>query len=559
MTSIIRIFLVIKNYNSLSTTCLQALKHYLTSLNDVIYSYGFKYTSVNEGFHIIFSHLLDPNHYPVLKSKLQFCIPEVQYDEGVDSDQNPQLLSYFPDPLLRPTLCYTHEPTNTNISIIQTSLRELTQLQKPVKCLAVFNLGIPCNPVVWAGDYCKRHFEAVYNAMKMAVQLPPPQQEQIYKFCKEYLATCLHPLKNLMMVTVLLKFPKIMLRDPNRYELSEISKSLVHFDNHYYNYYYNLKVLLVLYPLVNINIYVAGLLYKHEWLETSKLHVEKAEKILENFPMSLEKTRLLKSTARFLDVIAPRSDDKKSEDTIQQTLRREEKIVLADIVAVLSEMEMTVQPLSWSSPVSINLSSTPVLDSSMARLTSLHSVSSTTHCVTVVCSDDQEDEDSVVRVHLIENEMFEEPLPESFHRPTLDCIQEEDENESEDEVTNVFLSKPSVVQDIEDSDAEDVPTVQEISRDNFGEAQCSIKIDNIIDSIDSMIKITKKAIEDGMNRTSLNTNSSRTSNKSVLQSVENKSVNVQKSLMDKWMDRNSVIVDVDSDSSDDENQIVIPS
>ena len=159
----------------------------------------------------------------------------------------------------------------------------------------------------------------------------------------------------------------------------------------------------------------------------------------------------------------------------------------------------------------------------------------------------------------------------------MDSIPEEDENESEEEVTNVFLSKPSVVQDIDDSDDEDVPTVQEISRDNSGEAQCSIKIDNIIDEwkqknesitnaqnaafekIDSIIKNTKKAIEDSMNRPSLNTNSTRTSNKSVLQSVENKSGNVQKSLMDKWMDRKSVIVDVDSDSSDDENQIVIPS
>ena len=90
--------MVIKNYNSLSTTCVQALKHYLTSLNDVIYSYGFEYTSMNGGFHIIFSHLLDPNHYLVLKSKLQFCIPKVQYEEGVGSEQNPQLLSYFPDP-----------------------------------------------------------------------------------------------------------------------------------------------------------------------------------------------------------------------------------------------------------------------------------------------------------------------------------------------------------------------------------------------------------------------------------------------------------------------------
>merc|ERR1712155_461377 len=112
--------------------------------------------------------------------------------------------------------------------------------------------------------------------------------------------------------------------------------------------------------------------------------------------------------------------------------------------------------------------------------------------------------------------MFEEPQPqpESSHRPTLDCIHEEDENESDDEVTNVFLSKPSAVQDIEDSDDEDVPTVQEISRDNSGEAQCFIKIDNIIEKIDSMIKITKKAIEDGLNRPSLNTNSSRFSNKS---------------------------------------------
>merc|ERR1712079_653844 len=282
--------------------------------------------------------------------------------------------------------------------------------------------------------------------------------------------------------------------------------------------------------------------------------------ILDNFPMSLEKTRLLKSTERFLDVIAPRSDVKKSDETIQKKFRGEEKIVLGDIVAVLSEREMTVQPLSWSSPVSINLASTPVLDPSMARLTSLHSVSSTTHCVTVVCSEDREDEDSVLRVHLIDNKMFEEPQPqtESFHGPTMDSIPEEDENESEEEVASVFLSKPSVVQDIDDSDDEDVPTVQEISRDNSGEAQCSIILDNIIDEwkqkdesitnaqnaafekIDSIIKNTKKDIEDSMNRPSLNTNSTRTSNKSVLQSVENKSGNVQKSLMDKWMDRKSV-------------------
>ena len=334
MTSIIRIFLVIKNYNSLSTTCVQALKHYLTSLNNVIYSYGFKYTSMNGGFHIIFSHLLDPSHYPVLKSELQFCIPEVQFEEGVDVEQNPQLLSYFPDPLLRPTLCYTHEPTNTNLSIIQTSLRELTQLQKPVKCLAVFNPGIPCSSV--GSDFCRRHFDSTYNAMKIAVQLPLPHQEQIYKFCKEYLATCLHPLKDLLMVTLVLKFPEILQRESNRRELSEASKLLL-LVNHSHR---NISKFPILFPLVYFNVYISVLFSKHENLDSAMLHMERSKNILDMFPMSIEKTRLLKSCENFLKDAT--SYCKKSDETIQKKSRGEEKIVLGDIVAVLSEREMTV-------------------------------------------------------------------------------------------------------------------------------------------------------------------------------------------------------------------------
>ena len=150
MNSLPRRVMLITNYNSLPTTCVLALKHYLTSLDSVIDAYGFKYTSIKDGFYIIFSPIIDQNHFPVLREKFKFCVYGIQFEEGVTKDyseKDSQILSYFPDPMLRPTLCYTHEPTNTNISIIQTSLRELTQLQKPVKCLAVFTASIEVHRV----------------------------------------------------------------------------------------------------------------------------------------------------------------------------------------------------------------------------------------------------------------------------------------------------------------------------------------------------------------------------------------------------------------------------
>ena len=454
--------LLLKNYLLLGSAERSVLKEILLDTISIhgisipglvrssIVSFGPKYNQgLKDGFYMVFNDNLATSD--ATSDAIQYILtrlrryPRIRVDEIPYTEEHEHTVCYFPDPWIHPTPWDIYVQDNfQDVELINKILRRRPEVS--IGCfLANGQLGqTQCLPMSQSNSTsCQKHFEDIYRAMEVAQHLPGSQQKLVHSFCLHYIQPCVHELKSLVMVAIYLNFPSIMGRDPDMEEVREASRLLTGYDE---NNQVNWAVCIdLLNHFINLNIMLAGFCYRADLHSNASKHLAKAKLLLSSMPEDTLKCDLRTSLQKFGDKLS--------------TGHVETRMIAGAISRVISDTQMTISP-GWGESLMVDSVSFPVFMDGL-RLDSLMGIRPSTHLVTCEYNDD----DVIVKVNIcidptldVQEEQNEEEQENGVSgQRDLQTIMEEDEISEED---NIFLSNPTAVLNLSDSEDEEREVVR---------------------------------------------------------------------------------------------------